>query len=259
MQLADEMVVTNRFISLIGPSKQGKTVCAASISGFFPDNFPSKEKVYLKDTALIQVDSNGVQSLRSGNVIPFVEDLSTLTTKKDLILGFNEAIKRIKEKVVSKEIKYVIFDTATIFCETLDNDIAKTVQDMRRWDVLKGTMLDTLMSLKSLPCTVVANMHTKYTGAFAGTDTPEAQARKRAGTMPGRAEISLSLPPSIAVTWRGAVDAQFGVYAVKEGKGLRHVILTQPLYGFEVGHRYNGLAEEEPAHLRKLLQKAGAY
>jgi hypothetical protein len=135
----------------------------------------------------------------------------------------------------------------------------KTIQDKRVWNAILGAHMDVALALKSLPCTVVVIAHTKYTGGFAGEETQEQMLRKKAMSMPGRSDIGFGLSRGPAEFWITQADSIFPVYTTFESKQKKYTILTEPVKGFECGHRYKGLDEEEPAHLRKLLQKAGAY
>lgn len=262
MQFSDAEKPSNRIISLIGPPKQGKTVCAGTISAFMPDEIPAQgfaEKTYLKDTVWLQFDSDGVESLRQLNVFPMLEDLSGFTTLPLLKKGFTASVERIKAAVTSGEVKYVVVDTVTALDKVIVHECTKQCDDNRVYGMITARHMDYCMALKALPCTVIVIMHTKYIGAFGGQETPEQLARKRAGGMPGRAEIGMALSNGAADYWRTQSNAILPVYSVGGAKDKKYTILTESSRGFECGHRYKGLAEEEPAHLRKLLQKAGAY
>jgi hypothetical protein len=260
-QFADDMKASNRLLQLIGPSKQGKTTCASTISAFCPDELPAKEKTYLKDTVFIQIDSDGVASLRKQNLVPYVLDLSMKTVYVEFMKAFKEGITSIRERVTAGEIKYVVLDTLTALDKMIVSNAQKTITDNRVWNAILGQHMDVALALKSLPCTIVVCTHTKYIGAFGGQDTPELIAKRKATAMPGRADIGMAMTPSAADYWKTQVSATFPIYSIPEekGKGFKHVLLTVPKYGFECGHRYANLEEEERPHLRLLLQKAGEY
>jgi hypothetical protein len=263
MQKASELKTGNQIFILEGPSTQGKTVCAATASQFSPDELPAKEYTFLKDTVFLQIDSGGVTSLKGLNLDAYVYDLSLYTNFKELLPAWNAAIKEITEGVKAGDIKFVVLDTITALDKIVVNEMRKVYDqgDNRIWNAILAKHMDFAFALKSLPCTIIVNCHTKFAGNFMSDkpETPEQQAKKRANSMPGRFDISLALTPSAADYWKTQKNGMFAVYAIQEGKSFRRVILTQPTRGFEVGHRFTGLNEEEPAHLRKLLQKAGAY
>ena len=249
-------------ITLMGPPKVGKTIAAATLSAFFPDVLPAKEKTYLKDTVWIQFDLNGTESLSQMQVFPYLYDLSRETEYASIQSAIASAIKEIKG---NPTIKNVVIDTVT----ALDTVLLVHFRKMYPEEKVQGLMYNQMlaahmnfaMQLKQLNATVVAITHTKMPiSVSSNADAKAAETlRKRASSMAGGGDIVPEITGRAANYYKGASSAVWPVVkSLGAGKRDEYWVLPYGGYGFEGGCRYEGLEDKEPANLKNILKKVGA-
>jgi hypothetical protein len=260
MKLADEVTEMSRMLMLLGPPKNGKTVCAATVSSLCPKELPAPQKTYLKDTVWIQFDTNGIESLRHLNLIPYVIDLSRVVEYGMLKRKLTETIKEIKEQAEKGAIKNVVIDTISTMDTVMLSHLRKIYPDIKlqglMYNTLLGLHMDFAMQLKSLPVTTVIIAHTKVTMGMG--DAQDMAARKKSAGLPGGGDIVAEISGKAANHYKGASDCIWPVLKKSVGGKEKFVVLPYGGYGFEGGCRYNGLGAEEPANLQEIFRKVNA-
>ena len=245
MKFADEVKEMSRMLMLLGPPKNGKTVCAASISEYCPKELPAKEKTYLKDTVWIQFDTNGIESLKHLNLIPFVIDLSRIVEYGILKRKLTETIKDIKASAEKGEIKNVVIDTITTMDTVMLTHLRKIYPDIKlqglMYNTLLGLHMDFAMQLKSLPVTTVIIAHSKVTMGMG--DASELAARKKSAGLPGGGDIIAEISGKAANHYKGASDCIWPVLKKSKAGKEEFIVLPYGGMGFEGGCRYNGLGQ----------------
>ena len=248
-------------LMLIGPPKNGKTVCAATVSAFCPQVLPATERTYLKDTVWVQFDTNGVESLKQLNLIPLVIDLSRIVEYGMLKRKLTEAVKEIKEEAEKGNIKNVVIDTLTSMYTVMLSHLRKIYSDIKlqglMYNTLLGAHMDFALQLKSLPVTTVIIAHTKVTMSGL-TDAQELATRKKSAGLPGGGDIVAEISGKASNHYKGASDCIWPVLKKSVGGKESYIVLPYGGHGFEGGCRYHGLNQEEPANLQAIFKKVNA-
>lgn len=245
---------------LYGPPGSGKTVCAASISEFFPDELPAAQPTLVRDVYYLQFDPDGMQSLLSLRLDAPGRDLSACTTKETLGRGLIEAVMEIKEGIKEGIIKAVVVDTLTAFDSVLlsigKKDFPSTADQARMYGWILQEQMQFGTLLKQLPIHLITTCHSKFVFNPSKDDTGF-EMRKRAFSLPGQSDIVPELTGRGANYWKGVASNVWPLISYRQkGQKPRFTVLPYGGKGFEGKSRLGGLDEEEPANLRKALIKA---
>jgi hypothetical protein len=257
LQFADTQVSPVWWL-LIGGAKAGKTSVAATISAKAP-KVPSPTPVYLDDTLFVNFDTDGLKSLQQQKLIPYSLDYSLRgTTYKDLLDVIREVPQLCAAAVKENGIKNIVIDPISTLDTILQGHHRKMVTNAKDSQMLWAGVLkdhmDFALMFRGVQANIIFTAHTQNLNPVMENDST--QINKMVSTLPGIVDIGAEITGKSARFYKRQVSAIFAVLAKKEkGKPARHTVLTEPLYGYEVGHRYKGLLPEEEPHLYSIWSK----
>ncbi len=264
-QMSHTETLKKSVIGLVGPVKQGKSVCAASISEFFPEELATGAPlVSLEDTYWLGFDRAATDGFAElGFTVPQV-DLSF--GGKDIYeykQNIARAIKEVKQYVDAGIVKNVIVDTVSSF----DFVIMKHLMDQYEgqtnlipmWTELKSSHLNLWHQISSLDARIVCIFHTKARMELVGKKPGEAEAaeaKKLADSIDPNAPLEIAVTGQAKKLWMGQTSLLCPV--VRERKGKRpyeYYLHLDSAKGIQGASRFNvGLDSKQPAHLGKLIK-----
>jgi hypothetical protein len=248
-----ELMSNARKILLYGPTKNGKTICAASISEFFPEKLPALPPVELSDVVVVNFDGDGTDSLFGLGLSAPTVDLSTETTEQGLKRGLNDAWKIIKAEIAVGRCKAVIFDTVSSFNDMLEYALG---QRLSGWDIFRERLNmheDLINKAKGLGVHVVFVTHS---AAVRTAVDAEQAAQKKATALAGPATIGAEIGGKASTRYKRNCGMVLPMLATKTGKDkFEYCVFPNGIAGFEAGSHYEGLADKEPANLRHIIEK----
>lgn len=247
------------------PGKVGKTVLGATLSKLCPDELPAKQLTKLSDTLFISLDPNGYASLKHMNLEPLVADFSSHAGSSDELI--NKLLNFLKTEVVpaieKDGLRNVLFDTWASLEFLL---MAAYVREgLRGKDLYQRRAIDVLrvaVPLKELKCRLVIFTHNTYNKTMFETEKNNEDIERRRLALSGTKSPEI-LPDMCGPAWsfwRVQSTAFFPMVVKQEGKEEKRVLLPRGSALYEGGGRWPAeIKDEEPANLRKLLEKAGMY
>ncbi len=256
--------LTNSMIALVGPVKQGKSVCAATISEKFPTELRTGKLTVLDDTYWLGFDRAATDGFAElGFTVPGA-DLSVMP--KD-IYAFKQniaaAIKECKQYVDAGIVKNVVVDTVSTF----DFIIMKYLSDMYEgesnrmpmWGELKSSHLNLWHQISGLDARLVCIFHPKARTELVSANTSiadkEKAAAKRMAESVDDAPLELAVTGSAKTLWMAQASMQLPVVAERKGKKPPEYYLhLGSAKGIQGVSRFGGIESKQPAHLGKLLE-----
>lgn len=236
---------------LISPPGNGKTVCAASISGKFPVELPAKDRVELDDVAYLLFDTGGLLSLRGlGLSVPHI-DLSGVTGT-DLSGALSTALETLREATQNGHVKAIVVDTLTSLDKAFVNHLTATQSDkFKVYGELVRYHRKFFHTLKSLPADIIFVVHPKVT---INLDDDNAALKRNATDLPGMGEIKPDITGQSANFYLANVSFLLPVFANVAGKGkFEYKIYPNGHRDYQAKSRIK-LPTSLPANLRTLKE-----
>lgn len=278
IQSSDEIFALTRKFLLMGPSKVGKTVCAATASRMCPDTIPSATKVALDDVIWVQIDENATESLPPLGISVPVVRLDQVATLKGLskkaqdewklsgfLDAFDQAMEMIYERVSGDSRMIVVFDTLTELAKIVEAYHAakfgsEPYGDYKMNKAFHGRMRN---MLRSLPCGYGLLCHTKAPIQLDDKQGKAAAYRqaKAAATSVGGQETAaqLDILGSEANGYTKPLNLILPITVETKGQKRERVVWPVGNDIFPGGTRYEQfLSPKEPAHINRLYQKIEA-
>lgn len=281
---ADELSFDGAAIIITGSFKSGKTVLAHTASGNSPTPLTPKTRITLKDTAVIQLEPNGVRSAVSmGLVAAHVLDLSgpefrrpfeaeaELTAARggsnelglDFTKVFPALVKAAEYIKAHPEIRVVIFDHLTRF----DAMVEAHYRNPKYAPKTARGEVDTfgIFRMVKEAHMWLAQLFFGYGVLFIGicqvkTPAKEADENKLASKSVGgdQTDLVLALPQASAGFWSGYADAVIATRRKKtkvgtEDKYIHRMALTSS-QKLPSGNRF-GLEGEHDSHLGPIIKQ----
>lgn len=250
--------------TLYGPAKGGKTVAAASLSEFCPEELPHKgPPIFLEDVLFLEWDQNGTESLKPlGLDAPRIECFDATADMKSLTQKTEEMHKDITAEVAKGKIKTIIWDTLGTYLAAWDRFQADLTPPETNTSVyykqIQNRMQRALDPLKKLPVNVLFVVHSKSNVAF--MESKETQSERTRRSVDGLAGSSgaiftLGLSSSASAYLKKQCSAIIPLHVENEKGKIQRFVLPNGGSGYEGGLRYPGLDAKEPAHLGLLVKK----
>lgn len=266
-------------IMQFGPPECGKTVAAASISKFFPQEIfegkkPAKH-VVLADTLFVVFDNGGLDSLAEHNIsapiLPWRAGDKVLAKSHAGLAGgaivpaIEQIGKDVLEAVKTQGITNVVFDTFS----TLDAGIVSYCtqkfadeKDQRRmWGQVLGLHLRMIEVIRPIEAHVIYNCHSKDQQEAAGADKDkQTLTRQAAGVKLDGGVIVPEISGRAFRIYNAACSLSLPMTAVKEKVGDKNIIkrFYHPagLGSLVAKSRFQSLLDpKEPCNLRAVLEK----
>jgi hypothetical protein len=235
---------------LIGPPKEGKSVCAATASELFPATFPAPEMVDLRDMFWCLLDNGGLDGFAELNLSVPHMDLSNVNAayiQQALTAFFEEAQKRVAAGVT----KTVVLDSLTALDKLL---LARLMKDYEKWGLYQAILaahLQVFHQAKTLACNVISICHGKMVNM--PEDAAAAIKQTAAGITPGTIELDLS--GQVANFYRQSMSLIIPIASKGSAGEEVYNLYPRGVKGFTGYSRFAKLEKEEPAHLGKLFAK----
>ncbi len=263
MQLNKQPKPVRPLWALYGPSGDGKTVAAASLSAKFQIR-PAAERnsvIELDDVLFIQLDRHGIQSLKAMGMEPVYIDASAQPENVAMwIQGMEGVLTQVREYLAAHpECKYVVVDAVSTAWDYLAGQFLSmnTTKDNRQAYVKAGAAFKAfILKLQALQAAQLWLCHSKL--AFVDEDAPDAdkQEAKRKAMRPGEYVVDLNLSPAMADFVRPKMDFIFALKRTLTATTDKRVIMTKPGGDFYLKNRFGDLLlPEEPADLGALMKK----
>jgi len=257
--------LTNSMIALVGPVKQGKSVCAATISEKFPETLRTGKLTVLDDTYWLGFDRAATDGFAElGFTVPGA-DLSVMP--KDIYTfkqNIAAAVKECKQYIDAGIVKNVVVDTVSTF----DFIIMKYLSDMYEgdsnkmpmWGDLKSSHLNLWHQISGLDARLVCLFHPKARVELVSANTSiadkkKAEAKKLAESIDIEEPLELAVTGSAKTLW--TAQASMILPVVSERKGKRdpeYYLHLGSAKGIQGVSRFGGIESKQPAHLGKLLE-----
>lgn len=255
-------------IVLIGAWKNGKTVCAASISDKFPDPFPNTEELtVLDDTWFFCVDPGALDGFAEmGITVPHSDVSVPKKTLREYEEDFDEKIEKVRPLVEAGVIKNVVLDSASFYDHNINAFLTKKYKNDKggMWGEFRQLHTDRMHKLRSLGCRLVVCVHPTENVIW-GKDGSEVQQkskkRQMVSMLPGQADFKLDITGKSAGLYKGG--GSWILPVIKETKKQpgkdpvdEYYIYLGGAKGIEGGVRLGKFLEKkQPANLGKLLKK----
>jgi len=279
LKRSSELFGKRRTALIYAPAKSGKTIAAATMSEKCPKDLPAPELIFLDDVIFLQADSDGIESLYKLNLDAPVLDISTPEMEDPSIWGseagaqkilsrkkgdLTKAMKMIAKEVMAGRCKTVILDTLTTFLSDYVSLYQTIYPSKQQSGMLYNNVL--IMStkvaqpLRLMGCNLICTAHAKALPEAMVSDQAEKDkilTKQKAVLMPGANLITPHIVGQSKAYWEGALSNVWPLEMVRAGAKVKGVFV-RPYggAGWEGGSRYHGLDAKEPAHLRRLFEKA---
>lgn len=249
---------------IYGPPKHGKTLAAASFSEFYPEKLPAGQMTLLRDMYWLQFDKDGTLTLdQMGLSVPYT-DLSSCKDYREYGTLRDRAIKEIKEGVEAGVTKAIVVDTISSLDTLLQYEAGRIYSDekysAKMWGKVKEfhtAFCRALMPIK-VPIIFLCHARAESVMASAMKEAPEVTmgrtAKRQATVLDDNAKISIQISGQSKEFYKNQCSTIWPLRMTRSGP----VIYPKGTGMFEGGTRLQGLALQEPAHLRHILQKAQA-
>jgi len=245
------------WILLYGAPKQGKTVCAATLSAKFPATLPAKDLTLIDDMYWLLSDRDGLRSLLElGISVPY-KDLTGIMSADELKAKWIEGIKEAGEMYKAGKLAGIVDDTLTTRAFVIEASLKQRHKDTTAnywYDVWKQHA-DFLNLLHTLPVPAVLLAHAKAAESFLDDSTSAATKKAIMGQQTG-ATVTIDISGKAAKYIRNQASFIFPIIKkVVKNRPPEFVIRPYDDGRYDAGVRvpYNKWKEEEPANLRKLL------
>lgn len=264
--LSHNNTLKNSMIALVGPVKQGKSVCAASISKHFPAELGTGELKVLEDTYWLGFDRAATDGFAElGFTVPGA-DLSVMP--KDIYAfkaNIAAAIKECKAYIEAGLVKNVVVDTVSSFdyiiMKYLADDYEGEKNKMSMWGDLKSSHLNLWHQISGLDARLVCIFHPKARTELISAnssfeDKEKAAAKKLSESLPDEAPLELDITGSSKKLWQAQASMILPVIREKKGKKpAEYYLHLSSAKGIQGCSRFNGgLESKQPANLGKLLE-----
>jgi hypothetical protein len=256
----------NSVFVLVGPVKQGKSVCAATISEHFPEELGGDKMTFLEDTLWLGFDRGATDGFAElGLSVPLID----LSVGAEDIYSFqkqlNDALKKARELVKAGIIKNIVVDSVsqfdTMMTYHLFNKHENNDNKMEIWGDVASMHGHLYRGVVNTGARVVAVFHPKApvdltpkTATF--DDRQKAAAKKVATSLPDDAPLTLAVTGKGGEAWKA--NGSMILPVVRERKGKKdptyflHTQSTQYIQG--CSRFLRGLEPKMPAHLGKLIE-----
>lgn len=257
VQSSTDLIGEDAWWCLYGPPGHGKTVAAASAARNFPQTIPNKGPIVkLEGILFLQADRGGTDSLRSLGLAADVINISKYTT----VHSIRQIINAAAEYVKTNGIETLIIDTLSSLDNALLADLTPKFDSGKKfglYQTLLAEHLDTLRTLRSLPCNVVFLCHSKAKATFKEGEFAEAaQVKELATETPGEFSVRMDLNGKMHEHIMAQCSIVIPTIAEKIGNREPDYCLYPNGYsGFQAKTRYKCFANKEKPNLYEMFQR----
>lgn len=269
MQKASEIMASGRghsSVLLMGAPKTGKTSFTCSGSELAGPKVKSDKVVEANDVVLINIDAQGFLGAVDCGYNPRVIDLSGVQGFNALNTALAKAIMDIKPLAEKGEINVVGLDLGALASEVLayaagdttvsaqkiiNSDISFAGSDVN-WQKVSAAGVQIYRAFRTLPCTVVANVHVKavdnnpYKSKLSGAEIADQNLVKDALAVGGEsAKLAADVTKGVITPWLHNASHIFARETIEENTGTvakpqittRYVTHTGGSKIYSVGNR----------------------
>ncbi len=257
----------NSIIVLVGAWKNGKSICALSISDQFPDTLPTEKLTVIEDTWVFSVDPGGHDGFRElGLTVPYSDLTVPPKELREYEDKFDTEIEKVRQLVALGIIKNVVFDSVSYYDDNIMSYLSRKYANSKEkpWGELRQIHTERFHKLRSLGCRMIVCVHPAENiiwGSEGSEVEQKSKKRQMISMLPGSADFKLAITGRSAGLYKGGASlilpvVKETVKKPKEPPQDNYYIHLGPAKGIEGGIRLGRFLEpKQPANLKQLFQK----